>query len=87
MSFDDIIESVIATIPQGYSDVTYRNKRYGVTRTDFNGGKSTKIFAEELGGNDVISFNFYLTKSGVLLKTCEMPEQKAQIFLAEFEFI
>ncbi len=73
----------INKIPIGYSEVKYFAKKYGVTRTDFNNGKSIKIFAKELGGTDFISLNYYITTNGTLLKPCEMPKEKVIAFLKE----
>ncbi len=77
----------IAKIPFGYSEVRYRGRTYGLRRTDFNGGKSTKFFAEELGGQDFISFNYYRTSTTNYLKPCEMPEPKVLDFLWSFKII
>ena len=77
----------IAQIPLGYSEVRYRGRTYGLRRTDFNAGKSTKVFAAELGGTDFISFNYYCTSTTDHLKPCEMPEQKVLDFLRSFEII
>jgi hypothetical protein len=77
----------IQLIPKGYSEVLYQQKKYGVSRTDFNSGKSIKVFAEELGGNDFISLNFYITSVSESLKPCEMPEQKVIDFLKNIELI
>ena len=74
----------IKAIPLGYSRVLFQNKRYGVTRSNFNNGKSIKVYAEELGGNDFISFNFYITDKVEQLKPCEMPEAKVIIFINNF---
>jgi peptide-methionine (S)-S-oxide reductase len=79
----DEIVNYIAAIPTGYSEVMYNGKKYGMSRTDFAGGKSTKVYAEERGGNDYISFNYYRTQKGGLLKTCEMPEEKVLTFLED----
>jgi len=65
----------------GYSEVTFRNKKYGVSRTDYNDGKSIKIYAEELCGTDVISLNYYITTKTEILKPCEMPKEKVIDFL------
>ncbi len=73
----------IQTIPLGYCKASYKGKTYGLSRTDFNQGKSTKVYAEELGGTDFISFNFYQTQSE-LLKPCEMPVEKVLDFLEYF---
>jgi len=75
----------IQLLPLGYSEVMYENKKYGLTRTDFNSGKSIKLFAEELGGNDFVSLNYYITDSAEILKPCEMPEQKVIDFLNHYK--
>ncbi|MEO1413634.1 MAG: peptide methionine sulfoxide reductase [Bacteroidota bacterium] len=75
------LKGIILNIPQGYSEVQYQGKTYSLTRSDFNKGKSLKIFAEELGGTDFISFNYYLTQEKDYLKPCEMPDQKVIDFL------
>lgn len=74
----------IKAIPLGYSRVLFQNRKYAVTRADFNNGKSIKVYAEELGGNDFISFNFYITKHLENLKPCEMPEEKVIKFIRDF---
>ncbi|MBO6879122.1 MULTISPECIES: peptide methionine sulfoxide reductase [Winogradskyella] len=74
----------IKNIPIGYSEVNYKDKTYGVTRNDFNNGKSIKIYAEELGGSDFISLNYYITNNNELLKPCEMSEQKVIHFLNNY---
>lgn len=63
----------------------YKGKTYGVSRTDFNHGKSFKVYAEELGGRDIISLNYYITSLSEKLKPCEMPEDKVVHFLKNFE--
>lgn len=75
----------IRKLPIGYSEVNYLNKKYGVTRSDHNKGCSHKIFAEELGGKDFISLNYYVTKIAESLKPCEMPKQKAIDFLNGYQ--
>ncbi|RZN83403.1 MAG: peptide methionine sulfoxide reductase [Winogradskyella sp.] len=77
----------IRTIPLGYSEVIFMDKKYGVTLTEFNNGKSLKIFAKELGGNDFISLNYYITNQNELLKPCEMPKQKVIQFLNQMILI
>ena len=75
----------IKQFPRGYSYATFNGKKYGITRTDFNYGKSFKIFAQELGGNDFISMNYYITSTSESLKPCEMPKQKVIHFLKNME--
>lgn len=80
------LKTLIFRIPEGYSEGSYNGRKYGITRTDFNAGKSFKVYAEELGGSDFISLNFYETKTGELLKPCEMPEGKVIAFLKEVKW-
>jgi len=77
----------IQSLPIGYAVVAYKDKRYGVTRTDFNNGNSIKLYAEELGGVAFISLNYYITSEKELLKPCEMPEQKVIYFLKNYNII
>ena len=77
--------SDIAAVPLGYSICKFRGKKYGVTKSVHNLGKSVKIYAEELGGEDFISLNFYQTDRSDILKPCEMPEEKVLQFLRELE--
>lgn len=49
----------------------YKDEKYGITRADFNDGKSFKVYAEALGGTDFISLNYYMTQSSELLRPCE----------------
>lgn len=74
-------------INEGYSEGIYNNTKYGITKTTFNSGKSIKLYGEELGGNDFVSLNYYITRSKELLKPCEMPEQKVIDFLKNVKLI
>ena len=75
----------LKSLPLGYSEVLFENKKYGVTRSEFNNGNSIKLYAEELGGNDFISLNYYITNQNELLKPCEMPEQKVIRFINQLQ--
>ena len=71
----------IKSLPVGYSEGMYNDKKYGITKEIFNAGKSYKIFGKELQGTDFISLNYYITSKDQLLKPCEMPTQKVVHFL------
>lgn len=71
----------IDAIPEGYSLGSYRNSTYGITKTSFNSGKSIKIYGDELGRNDFVGLNYYITTKKNLLKPCEMSEAKVVDFL------
>jgi len=75
----------IQLIPKGYSEVLYKQKKYGLTKTDYNSGKSINVLAEELGGNNFISMNYYITSTSESLKPCEMPKQKVIHFMKNIE--
>ncbi|WP_420570658.1 peptide methionine sulfoxide reductase [Kordia sp.] len=74
----------IQQLPLGYSEVYYKNVKYGVTKSEFNQGKSYKIYAEALGGNNFISLNYYCTSQNEILKPCEMPKHKVIHFLENY---
>lgn len=74
-------QQVLKSLPSGYSEGTYEGRRYGISLTQFNEGRSLKLFAEELGGKDFISLNYYQTSKANLLKPCEMPVEKVRRFL------
>lgn len=77
----------ITKLPVGYSIVRYHKKKYGVIRTDFNNGRSQKVFAQELGGKNFISLNYYITQKGERLKPCEMPVKKVIDFLNSYKIL
>ena len=72
-------------VNEGYSEGYFNSKKYGMTKTTFNDGKSIKFYAEELGGNDLVSLNYFITSGKELLKTCEMDAQKVIRFLQHVE--
>ena len=70
-------------VPEGWSVVERDGRRYGLTRVTRAGGRSSSIFAEELGGTDVVSANVYRTSNGEVLKPCEMSARKVLAFLRQ----
>ena len=79
--------NIIKSLPEGYVEGVYNGAKYSITKQTFNKGRSFKIFAKELKGNDFISLNYYLTSENELLKPCEMPAQKVIDFLKEVEIL
>ena len=69
----------------GSYDVSFQNRRYLLRKETQLEGKLIKLYAEELGGNDFISLNYYPQIKGGLLKPCEMPEEKVITFVLEHE--
>ena len=77
--------ALFARVPVGWSEAVYAGRRYGVTRSAAAEGRALAVYAEELGGRDVISANLYLTADGPQLRPCEMPVAKVVDFLAGLE--
>ncbi|WP_428665451.1 peptide methionine sulfoxide reductase [Runella sp.] len=59
----------------------------GLPKRFSNQNHSFQIYAEELGGNDFISLNYYVTGQKELLKPCEMPEEKVINFFKNVELL
>ncbi|TPM57779.1 hypothetical protein FJ959_11780 [Mesorhizobium sp. B2-2-4] len=75
-------ESALAAIPSGYGEGIYEGLRYGVTVRRSQDGKRISLFARELAGGDLVSFNFYRLSSGEgTLRPCEMPVDKVVAFV------
>lgn len=75
----------IQQIPLGYTEVYYENAKYSLIKSEFNHGNSYKIYAEELGGNNFISLNYYITNQREILKPCEMSPEKVIHFLENYD--
>lgn len=69
----------------GAYDVFAFDKRYLLRKETQLKGKLVKLYAEELGGNDFISLNYYPELQNGLLKSCEMPQEKVIEFILELE--
>ena len=77
----------LASFPSGYMHGRYQGRLYGVSVTRPLPGIE-KVYAEELAGTDVISFNLYTTPtSGPLLKPCEMSSDRVVDFVLGIELI
>ena len=73
-------------LPLGGYGGNFEGRRYRVVKSQMAAGRSQKLQAEELGGPDYISFNIYRLASGeVLLKPCEMSEDKVVEFVLGLE--
>lgn len=76
--------ALLNALPIGTSRGTAHSKHYVATRSLFNDGRSTKLVAEELGGADYISLNFYDLTNGPALFPCEMSANKVIDFLRSY---
>ena len=71
----------LRALPQGTFTATAHGRRYVVTKSSFADGRSVKLVAEELGGPDYISLNWYDLASGPQLRPCKMSDQKVRAFV------
>jgi hypothetical protein len=84
MSPAETMRTTLAAWPQGWFTAEFRGLRYGVSNTSHAGGRSLKLYAEELGGSDFVSLNLYTPELGdPTLRPCEMPVEKVLEFVAE----
>ena len=75
----------LRALPDGATPLRYRNRRYLFRKSTLLEGKLIKLYAEELGGNDFISGNYYVSLGEGVLKPCEMPESKVIDFILHAE--
>ena len=79
---DDDLGALIDRVPEGWTTVAYAGRRWGLSRTSRAGGGSVSVYAEQLGGAEVVSANVYRTAAGDLLRPCEMPAETVLAFLS-----
>ncbi len=71
----------LLALPNGANDVYYLHKRYLLRKETLLAGKLLKIYAEELGANDIVSGNYYPSMKNGMLKPCEMSDKKVIDFV------
>ena len=59
------LDALLARVPEGWSAVSYLGRPYGLTKTTRVDGREVTIYAEELGGTDVVSANVYRVSSAI----------------------
>ena len=78
-------DAAFAQLPEGYSEGAYEGRRFGMTVRRSEDGRRNSLFARELAGTDIVSFNlFRVTSDRTLLKPCEMSAEKVVAFVLEF---
>ncbi|HEO97679.1 MAG TPA: peptide methionine sulfoxide reductase [Epsilonproteobacteria bacterium] len=70
----------LLALPNDANEVIYKHKRYLLRKETLLEGRVIKVYAEELGGNDIVSGN-YPTMKGGMLKPCEMSDEKVIDFI------
>lgn len=76
----------LAAFPAGYIEGNFHGRRWGSTVKRSDDGRRVWLFAEELGGEEIVSFNLYVVSGGrSALKPCEMSSQKVVSFVIGFQ--
>lgn len=79
-------DTAFELLPEGYSEGAYEGRRFGVTVRRSEDGRRNSLFARELAGNDIVSFNLYRVASGsASLKPCEMSSEKVIAFVLGYQ--
>jgi peptide-methionine (S)-S-oxide reductase len=71
----------LQALPDGANDVDYLGRRYLLRKETLLDGRLIKLYAEELGGKDIVSGNYYPTIKEGTLKPCEMSDAKVIDFV------
>ena len=74
-------EQALTAIPTGYTEGEYTGRRWGTTVKRSADLKRISLFAEDLSGTDIVSFNLYRLGGGEALKPCEMSSEKVMAFV------
>ncbi|MEA2028801.1 MAG: peptide methionine sulfoxide reductase [Campylobacterota bacterium] len=77
----DKFRQKLQSLPVGSFYCIYNDSKYIATKQLYSGDKIIKLYAKELGGNDIVSGNYFLTIKGGLLKPCEMSDEKVIDFI------
>lgn len=80
-TFEDAFEQ----FPDGYMEGVFEGRRWSATVRRSLDRRRTWMLAEELGGNEIVSFNWYrLSEERGVLKPCEMSVSKVIDFVLGF---
>lgn len=78
---DGELDLLIRTIPEGWSRTEIDGHSWAVNRITRAGGKVISVDAEQLGTAEQFGANVWVTSDGVVLRPCEVPEEKVMRFL------
>jgi hypothetical protein len=79
-------DAAFEKLAEGYSEGVYEGRRFSLIVRRSEDGRRNSLFARELAGPDIVSFNFYhVTPGKALLKPCEMSSEKVVAFVLNFQ--
>ncbi|TDD53488.1 peptide methionine sulfoxide reductase [Nonomuraea terrae] len=79
--WDQELDTLVRTIPEGWSRAEIAGQAWGVTRTTHAGGKVISLNAERLSDTEQLGANVWITSEGLVLRPCEVPAEKVMRFL------
>jgi len=80
-----LFDEALARLRSGYSEGLFEGRRWGATVKRDADLRRIWLFAEDLAGKDIVSFNLYRLACGRLsLKPCEMSTRKVIAFVLGF---
>lgn len=78
-------QEALTRLADRYQEGDFSRHRWGATFHRSKDGRRVWVFAEELGGREIVSFNLYRTAgAGTVLKPCEMSSEKVVEFVLHF---
>ena len=78
-------DAAFKRLPEGHSEGIHEGRRFGLIVRRSDDGRRNSLFARELAGTDIVSFNLYRFTSGkISLKPCEMSTAKVVAFVLNF---
>ena len=80
-SRDHGLDTLLTTIPEGWSRTEVAGQAWGITRTTHAGGKVISLNAERLSDAEQLGANVWITRDGPILRPCEVPAEKVLQFL------
>ena len=78
----DAFERALERFADGYTQGMFEGRAWGVTIKRSADRNRVCLYAEDLAGTDIVSFNLYRLKgAGLALKQCEMSSEKVVAFV------
>ena len=78
-------DAAFKRLPEGHSEGIHEGRRFGLIVRRSDDGRRNSLFARELAGTDIVSFNLYRFTSGkTSLKPCEMSADKVVAFVLSY---
>jgi len=82
----DAFERALEQFADGYTQGLFEGRKWGVAVKRSADRKRIWLYAEDLTGSDIVSFNLYqLEGAGLRLKPCEMSSEKVAAFVLGFD--